>query len=276
VDAKVDWFSFTVPTPEFLAHKRDSVIDDIVRITHEATGGILHDTLSDRVWNSSRAAGFYDVRYWIEGAGVSVSFGSTNTHALWEFSGQGCELLRQYHALYGLAAAMADRATRIDFAVDIETDTLPADFVAQASCKAFKSRGTQNSPTGLTEYIGSRKGERMARVYRYFDPHPRAAFLRAEAEYKGDLAREFCRHLDEASLTMITLQAHLPFGWTHPVWNPDKIEADKLMFTRTDKEAARTIQWLMEAVIPSLVRADREGILSWEAFEEAFRKKAGR
>jgi hypothetical protein len=32
----------------------------------------------------------------------------------------------------------------------------------------------------------------------------------------------------------------------------------------------------MEAVIPSLVRADREGILSWEAFEEAFRKKAGR
>jgi hypothetical protein len=269
----VDWFSFTVPLPAPIGGGGGDTFSLIYNIANESSGGLIDEALSLCNWSVSSGHGFYNVRYYVEGQGVSVSAGEVNAHALFEFSGVGCELLRSKQLLYPLIHAFADRATRVDLAVDMCTEVSPVQFVASSRCDRFKSRGSQNSPTGETEYIGSRKGERMARVYRYYPPHPRSHLLRAEVEYKGQAARVLADMLNEASLISVTLGAHEPFGWQHPAWTPGDFEASKLSFSRADKEAASTQRWLTSAVIPAVVRAEREGIMSWEAFKAAVDEK---
>lgn len=261
MDCRVDWYSFTVPLPSGVSGGGGFVWKHIFELSNEFTGGVLNEALSEFDWSVASGHGFYDTRYFIADQGVSFSVGEVNAHALWEFSGLGCELLRSRQMLYPLIERTHERATRLDLAVDMVCETTPAEFVEAAAAKRFKSRGSQASPTGLTEYIGSRKGERMARVYRYFAPHPRAHLLRAEAEYKGDAARILCKELSEPSLTAITLAAHEPFGWEHPDWQPGGLEPARLPSKKHDRDGAGTLKWLNDAVVPALKRAHREGLI---------------
>lgn len=261
MDCRVDWYSFTVPLPSGVSGGGGFVWKHIFELSNEFTGGVLNEALSTFDWSVASGHGFYDTRYFIEGQGIAFSVGDVNAHALWEFSGMGCELLRGQKLLYALIERTHERATRCDLAVDMESVTSPAAFVEASTAKRFKTRGSQSSHTGLTEYLGSRKGERMARVYRYFPPHPRAHLLRAEAEYKGDAARIICKELSEASLTAITLAAHEPFGWAHPDWQPGGLEPARLPSMKHDRDGAGTLKWLNDAVVPALKKANREGLI---------------
>jgi len=276
MQALIDWYSFTLPLPTTPGKSGDVTKEFILNKFHLFTSGIAAFAFASLQWKAVRGNGFYTTRYFVDGMGISFSFGDVNAHALFEFTGTGCEFLRSMGVFYDIVQLTADRTTRLDFAVDIETNVTPKEFVELFDSERFKTRSSLTSPTGDTEYIGSRKGERMARVYRYNDPHPRSHLLRVECEYKGDLARAFSAHLVEAALSSVTLSAHEPFQWKHPVWKPFDVEAATIEYKRMDVEAAQRIRWLLGAVVPSVVDSDRGGIFSWASFQKAVHEKMGR
>jgi hypothetical protein len=117
------------------------------------------------------------------------------------------------------------------------------------------------SPTGDTAYIGSRKGERMARIYRFHPPHPRSELLRIEVELKGEAAKMCCEEMTRVSLNILGLMVNRQFDWKHPIWNPDKIMVSKIPARAYDNEGAETLKWIEDVVVPSLRRAHEKGLI---------------
>ena len=212
-------------------------------------------------WGIEAARGFYSVRLRHEATGIAISFGSVNQHLFVELSGRACNNLDAIDALTSLIAQTTERCSRIDFAVDIECETDPEWFCTERGGSSFKSNGTIVSPSGKTCYLGSRKSERMARVYRYAPPHPRSNFLRVEAEYKGNAGKVAAKHLIATDLRTACLDAHQPFGWEHGVWKPDADDARKIPYKAYRPDNASTVRWLYGDVITALRKAVEAGLV---------------
>jgi len=149
----------------------------------------------------------------------------------------------------------------LDFAIDMECDTTPQQFAECSDAQTFGSRGSYVSDTGETYYIGSRKSDRMARVYRFAAPHPRAHLLRAEIELKGDAAKKACEMLLSTSLIAVSLAAHAPFKWSHPSWAPEISEVSKLPARNYTLDNAGRLRWLDLTVVPAIKKASQEGLI---------------
>jgi hypothetical protein len=212
-------------------------------------------------WGIEQAKGFYSVRLRHEISGVALSIGTINAHVFCELSGRACNNLEAIDQLIPIIRATNVHCSRIDFAIDILTETDPEHFSASRNSRAFKSNGTINSPSGKTCYFGSRSSERMARVYRYNEPHPRASYLRVEAEYKGSAAKATAKHLLETSLFQACLDAHKPFGWTHPDWDEREHKSEKIAYKAYHPSNASTVRWLYGDVITALRKAIADGLV---------------
>lgn len=183
-------------------------------------------------------------------------------HCLMEITGQGCEFLRGVKMLNPLIQRMKSRLTRIDLAVDMQTECTPSSFLAQSQSARFKSRASMLSDTGHTEYVGSRNSERYCRVYRYAPPHPRANLLRSEFVFRKQNAKLFAQSAVECGfdLTALALGAGQIYGFEHDDWN---LKGDEIALDSWTPERAqgKTVRWLISQVAPAFKRLVNEGVI---------------
>jgi len=266
----IDYYSFTIPTEKpftegMFYDNQSQVLKAFVSCFPQ-----VPKSLSDVTdYTVEKGARFYSHRMRHVSTDITLSWGETNSHILVELAGKACNNFDAIDTLIPLIHATSDRASRIDFSVDIECETDPIEFIQSRSNKSFKSSGSKRSPTGRTEYIGGRTSERMARVYRYNPPHPRHKFLRAEAEYKGGAAKAASKHLLEVGILQACLDAHQPFGWTHSQWKPDAGTATKIAYTSYKPADASTVRWLYDSVATAARKAAKKGIIDldeWIAY----------
>lgn len=265
LQVKLDWFSFTFPLSGMGEKDNEFALSTVLLAFHDHTAHRFLGVVTQSLWQFAPISGFYSTKIQCPTTGLSISWKAGNGFALVECSGQVVDKLLSQIGISDLARAANGRATRIDLAVDMETEVSPEEFALERGEDRFKSSGVFISPTGTTVYVGSRRGERMARVYRYTPPHPRAHLLRAEVELKGEAARIACDALTNMSLTEVALSAHLPFSWKHKVWDTGEVMVSKLPARKYDHEGAGTLKWIHDIVFPSLKKAHADGLLNvWQ------------
>lgn len=265
---KIDYYAFTVPAR--LAF--NEVTDEIQEFVQQTFTSLFtsEDLLKslESGWSLERAKGFYSHRLRHETTGVALSFGTVNAHVYVELSGKACDCLESANLLSSLIERTGEKCSRIDFAVDFVTEVSPSEFSSCRNDIRWKYCSHIVSASGTTDYVGSRKGERMARVYRYNDPHPRANMLRVEAEYKGEAAKALVRELKTSSLSDVCLAAHAVFGWSHELWKDLNADAVKVPYSAHTPDNAATVRWLYGVVASSVRKAILDGIIDWKSFEK--------
>lgn len=271
---KLDYFAFTFPIALQGDNDNEHTLQTILLALHDHTAHRLLDTVTARLWEWKAPAGFYTNRIQCPKSGVQIQWAKANRFALCTMSGTSLDVVLKSIDLPSLAACANGRATRLDFAVDFQTLEQPKTFVDAGYSDGFKSNGYYETETGSTYYVGSRNGERMARCYRYSSPHPRSHLLRVEVEYKGDAAKQACSQMLSVPLTELTLAAHAPFKWQHPLWSETGAQVSKIPARAYDREGAGTLRWLETSVVPALKKSHDKGILNlWEWFTEHFGDK---
>jgi len=267
----VDWLSFTLPMVY------DTQGDDSYAAA--IRNGFLYlfsEDLVTGVFGGAWAVGerarapYTDV--WLDSENGFSLYASPNlTHATVEISGTGCEKLIAEGTLEDVLRGCAERITRVDIACDIETKTMPVDFVAVLAHERMRSNGTINSETGQTCYVGSKQSERFARVYRYYEPHPRAHLLRVEHVFRRDYAKSVARAIVANSVSEVGVQAGRAFGWQHADWDVAATGEIDISITSPEKNAGKTISWLVRSVAPAVQRLIADGtIRDPQAFFEAY------
>lgn len=181
---------------------------------------------------------------------------------LLEFSGRGCERLRQNGLLTNFVTLGQTHASRIDIAIDFETVTRPVDFSSTASNPRIKTRSEIRSESGETCYLGSRKSERYCRVYRYNEPHPRARYLRLEMVHRKDLAKETCKVIIKAGIQEAADRAAASYAFEHDIYKD--LGASPIRSHRAETEHSNTIRWFYTQVVPAIRKMIAAEALSWE------------
>lgn len=261
----IDYYSFTIPIERawenFPFHiNRDFVI---ARFVAYLAAPLSIETISDE-WCTEKGRGFYFWRIRHETTDAALSFGGINEHILVELAGQACANLDSIALLEPLIHKTCDLTTRIDFAVDIECDTAPPEFAYARGESRFSASGNISSGRGVTNYIGGRQSERMARVYRYFEPHPRSPYLRIEAEYKRGAAKAAAKALLDHDLVDVSLMCHAPFKWQHPDWQPGDAVQGRLQYRHGGQDQAGSVTWLYGTVISAIRKAVKNGTLDYD------------
>jgi DNA relaxase NicK len=194
-------------------------------------------------------------------SGISLYASPNLTHATVEISGTGCEALISSGRITDVLRGCAERITRIDIACDIETETMPMDFVQFRNHERMRSNGTMNSDTGETCYIGSKQSERFARVYRYFPPHPRSHLLRVEMVFRREHAKKVATSIVANSIRDVVSSAGAAFGWSHPDWVVSSDHEIDLSITAPERNAGKTVSWIVRSVAPAIQRLIADGTI---------------
>jgi hypothetical protein len=194
--------------------------------------------------------------------GVMVYANQRLEHALVEVGGIGMDTLGGVTQELALLEHVASRVTRIDIAVDIYTDVRPDEFCSLRDAGRFKAWSEAVSESGHTIYIGSRSSDRYARVYRYNEPHPRAAWLRVEHVLKAEQAKAAVPTLIGGGLPRFTAMLGKTFGWGHSCWSTDEDTAEALKAWRPERRQGKTVAWLHSQVIPAMLKLHREGVIN--------------
>lgn len=192
--------------------------------------------------------------------GVFVWFGG-QSNALVQFSGHGCKFLEKSQMLLSVISSAIDRLTRLDIAIDIETDTLPIDFVSAGYNNRIKSYGEQRSASGQTCYVGSRVSQKFCRVYRYSEPHPRARFLRVEYETKKAQAQIAAKSILANGLAYASESLTKYYDWKHADMPETNAMVEKMQAEVTQRSSAKTLYWLLTQVAPAIRRLIEDGTI---------------
>lgn len=191
---------------------------------------------------------------------LTVMFNPRLPHALVEFSGKGCQWLRDNNLLAGMLAYSESRMTRIDVAQDIP-DVTPRQIAKMGVSGRFRSRSWMTSDKGDTWYIGSPKSERMCRVYRYNKPHPRARLCRIEVVYRKQYAKILASEIINNGLDKAGRGAIMAFEFEHP--EVKRIAKGGVVpeTVTVNKTSAKTEMWLRAQCAPAFKRLVREGVI---------------
>jgi len=217
LSAKIDWYSFTLAMAGPLEGSGPDVLQEINRVLSPVFSPAVDPVEGDGTWSLAEAKGFYAFRATHVASRIAVSWGAVNAHVFVELAGQSCDWLRAAGFMRSVVAGTFERVSRIDCAIDLHTTTTPEVFVGAGHAERFKdSLGNIKSSTGHTFYVGSRKSDRCARVYRYAPPHPRSHLLRCEAEFKGKAAKELAVVLNSDGELEAIRAAHRVFQWASP------------------------------------------------------------
>jgi len=227
----IDWLTFTIPMIYF--GNEDS--DYAAAISNGFTdmfGEEIRASVFGGDWNKQERSRAPYTDAWVQvGSGITLFASPNLTHACIEISGAGCEYLLSRNTLSSVLGCCQERVTRIDIATDIETRISPSDFVAVLSHDRMRASGFQKSETGETCYVGSKKSDRYARVYRYYKPHPRARLLRIEHVFRRDYAKSVAAAILGASVEGAAAAAGKAFGWAHSDWALDNTDAPDISIT---------------------------------------------
>jgi len=180
----------------------------------------------------------------INWGGVGVLWHDKNDGVLIEIAGTACSIIGNEY-LIGLIRA-GEKITRVDIAMDIETDETPFD-----ACQIAKARTTSQfvTDTGVTLYYGSMKSDVYTRVYKYNPPHPRAHLLRFETVYRRKtLPAILAGLLDGRIMDIVATRASkLCFAPRGVNWDYCPMER---IFTPESKQN-NTVLWFKKQVAPA-------------------------
>lgn len=261
---KIDYYAFTIPTDHTFKGVNDEVRKQVVQTFVSLCSTIPLEFFDVSAFQIERAKGFYTYRLRHEPTGLALSFGNTNAHIFVELSGKTCDTFDSIDALFPLISATSSRSSRIDIAADYISAVAPLEFAQLRNTERWKFAPHYPSASGETVYIGSRSGERMARVYRYNAPHPRAHLLRVECEYKGDAAKKLSGLPNLLNLKSIFDIAVAPFGFSHPIFLEEHEDLGKLAYRKNSEKNKNTVAWLYGAVISAMRKAIAEDVIDFE------------
>lgn len=261
MDLRIDWISFTLKTDAHIITASD---------LYHAAKGLLKGVSNDHKTYIFNGTSFepcggrapYALALARDDAGVRVYGGGPLKSVLFEISGRGCEGLYPLHAAQSFLAGVLTGISRVDFAIDVRSDTRPSDFANERSHQAFRSISYIRSDTGETVYVGSPKSDRFARVYRYNAPHPRHELLRIEHVFRRGLARTTAEiFVREPNLSRFVAAMGNSWGWIHKDWRPDVHTVEKISIPAATRENMDTVNWLYKQVAPAMRRLMREGAI---------------
>lgn len=256
----VDWLSFTFPFA--LSKDEDGVIDPAVSFEEamsKAWGSHISFIDAFEDWTAGGGRAPYTNSMYSKQAGIHLWTSPILDHVLCEITGHGCHVLRSSGILNSMIERHQKRVTRIDIACDIETSVKPPEFAAVRTTKRFKSGGHQFSDTGETIYVGSKSSDRYARVYRYYDPHPRAHLLRVEMVFRAEQAREISRRVLTETLYELAASCGAIYGWQHETWNTGISNPTPVSSYSEERHQGSTVRWLFTQVLPAAKRVCDEG-----------------
>lgn len=258
MDFKVDWISFTIPLPGIVDSGGEEAQRFILDRVIEFLGSSWQPITAGHGWEVHQGRGFYKYVMLNPDTKFAIQWGDVNSHIYCECSGFTCRLIDNVSSCENFLQTVGSRTCRIDIACDIESDTKPTDFAVNNEGKSFSAGGHIFSKDGETVYVGSRKGERFARVYRYHVPHPRAKYLRVETVQRGRYAKALSERILQEGLVPAALASNKPYGWRHPDWDPSMVSVSKITAPRSSIGEASTIRWLTDVVAPSLAKFFKE------------------
>lgn len=252
---RLDWLSFTaeVPVTEEMGRWFPG---DVARYVRKRWGAEMDmgEVVPER--------GRFPYHASTSGNGVKVYWSPGSLDILVEVTGEGCERLEAAGAMKALVKANLDNLTRVDIATDIVTETDPIEFAEQRTNKRHKSHETSVTPTGTTYYVGSRRSDRFARVYRYAKPHPRSDRLRIECVFRGHQAPTLARTWLECGNDETAARVGNQYGWSHSDWEPRSTE--KIQAWRPDRKTHKTMHWYHSQIVPALRKLIAAGLLTHE------------
>jgi len=274
MDAKIDYLSFTLPINAGGVGHSDELYTEIQwQFEQRGLFGLQGLLSVDKPTRNGKRKIYGTGLRW-EANNVNLWWGGEDgiaNHVLCEISGVGCQLLRDEGAMLPTVQGVADRATRLDIAIDIEdSPPTPREFVTLKAQNRFPITQQNDTQTGLTQYAGSRESERYARVYVYLPPHPRAGVLRVEHVMRSKYAKQAVLYLLANGMPSIVSTLGNTFGWEHPRWKPAIVTEGKLRVTRADKSDAGTLRWAIKAVAPALAKMHRNGLIDLDVFVERY------
>lgn len=259
---KIDWYSFSFHVPSNEGVDEREHMQEVVRVFDNLVTdlGELFSSYGYEVRGGRRPFAWS-----IATTGVTIYGSSKTAWALCEVAGQGCAKVGGLSGLIGTIEATHNRCTRIDLAMDIYKfeENVVEQFVDAGYSKAFKTASRISSPTGVTQNIGSRKSDRMCRVYQYYPPHPRSSNLRIEIEIKKDKARACAKSL-------LTNELHDEFMAQVGAY---KFQSELLTGSLSENYVAHksikgkqtqngTVLWLIKQCVPAFVRLVNEGVIT--------------
>lgn len=267
MQSALDWCSFTLDIDH--EPKTASDADHVWRVRLKREHPELYaymvgqgDVFDYRVGRPPYRYGFQRVDH----ACVAMA-GSNTLTALYELSGRFFTNLKTLEQVQNLLAPIADRVSRLDVAIDMETDARPADFANTRTKAKSSTVGFMSSATGETVYIGSQKSDRYCRIYRYEEPHPRAALLRFEVVYRRGYAKSLAQTILEATnWSQIAVSVENPYSFKHKSWQPGEETSLKIALPITTRDEDKTITWLYNTVAPALARMMTTGALDIDAW----------
>jgi len=264
----VDWITFTMSPRYGTYDATNMTVGEDYAAAIEAAWLATFDTSTLAVafggeWEKQEKSRAPYTDAWVQrNNGVTLYAGISLNHCCVEISGQGCEILIQKGLLERVLLAVQERITRIDIASDIQTSISPTEFITALKHERMRSSGHQLSASGETCYVGSRKSERYARVYRYFEPHPRAKYLRVEHVFRGDYACNVGCAIIDFGLDNVASAAGEAFGWAHNTWQPNAQTEVDLSVVKAERTTGSTVYWLVKQVAPAFKRLCDEGIIT--------------
>lgn len=257
----IDWLTFTIPMV-YQSEEEDDYENAIqAGLLYLFPSNLVADVFGGAWTHEKRSRAPYKDTWMDAEAGISVYASPNLSHAAVEISGAGCERIIKGAGFSDLLLGCHERTTRIDIATDIETSTLPSEFVFFTSHERMRASGFQKSETGETHYVGSKKSDRYARVYRYFPPHPRSNLLRVEHVFRRDYAKAVAKSLLGAEIERVAAAAGEAFGWSHVDWQPSAAEEVDISIVATERRQGSTVRWLLTSCAPAFKRLVADGTI---------------
>lgn len=259
---KIDWYSFSLlvgAKPDDERAYRAILLNNLI-----STGSVMYELCASE--SVEQGGGRRPFHTSFEHYYFTLFYNHVIDHALIEVSGSQCSRLHERGDLIDLIAQTHETCTRIDLATDINVghENQVSDFVASGFSARFRSVSDIRSNSGHSYYIGSRKSERMCRIYQYNPPHPRSRMLRVEVELKGDRAKQIALALaTNVSVGHCTEFACSPYQflsdmWTRRTGNEELLDLNPIA---GKQQSNNTLFWIHAQVVPAIHRLMREGII---------------
>lgn len=272
MDAKIDYVSFTVMFDARGEGDSRAMFRAILAVLYDKHPHYVAFAESLTGWEEGGARGHYAFSQFQPTLFMAIRYGGQANHVLLEIPGTACQAARDAQLLDDIIRDAAERLTRLDLAIDIPDGCSPSEFVGAGYNKRFEAHATLHSAEGNTEYVGSMKSERYARVYMYNPPHPRAFTLRVEHVLRSGYAKSAASIVETSGVLGLATACGNSFGWLHQRWKPEYLSDGKLHSTRADRHEPGRLRWLYQVVLPAIAKAHEEGLIdAWVFCDQAQR-----
>lgn len=258
----VDWLSFVGHLDgDRVGHSAQQVFDDVfMSLVYLLPDGYAEEFFQDMELGSKGRAP-YKFSYRDASKGITVYASDKQQHYTVEFSGKGIDYLERAQALGFVINAVHQSVSRIDIAVDMETDRHPFAFALDRDEGRSKTYSELTSPSGATAYVGSMSSDRYARVYRYNPPHPRAHLLRAEHVFRKDQAKAIAVAVVSEGISAVVARCWADWGWHEYLDMEEGVSAAAISIPRPERNQGKTTRWLITAAGTAFRRLVAEGVI---------------